>query len=210
MLEKYSHIIWDWNGTILNDLELFVEITNQQLSEAKLPILTLEEYRESFSHPVDEFYQRLGFDLTRQPFGGIGADFSRRYADLRHGVGIQADAKQVLDEVLSRGKTQSVLSAHEQGMLDYMIRHHGLADHFSEVCGLSDFQASSKIQLGLNWLAARSHKRESLVIIGDTDHDYEVAKALGIDCILVSHGLQSHVRLKRLGVSVIEGLGELL
>ena len=210
MLHRYSHIVWDWNGTILDDIDLLVDITNQQLSEAGLPILNREQYRRDFSHPVSDFYTRLGFDLSTRSFADIGADFHRRYATLRHGVTLHNGAKNVLGKITSSGKTQSVLSAHQQEMLNYIVGHHGLSGHFSEICGLKEYTANSKLELGKEWLATKEFKKESVVMIGDTDHDYEVANALGIDCILVSHGLQSHERLLRLGVPVIEGLEELI
>ena len=49
-----------------------------------------------------------------------------------------------------------------------------------------------------------------MVLVGDTDHDYEVATNLGIDCILISHGHQSRTRLNNLNSQVIENLDQLL
>ena len=63
---KYQHIIWDWNGTLLNDAWLFVDIMNGVLSNRKLPLITVDDYRKLFCFPVKDYYKKLGFDLENE------------------------------------------------------------------------------------------------------------------------------------------------
>ena len=48
-----------------------------------------------------------------------------------------------------------------------------------------------------------------VLLIGDTTHDFEVARELEIDCILVSHGHQDKERLTQHGVPVFDSFNEL-
>ena len=61
---RYKHIIWDWNGTLLDDTWLCVEGINQALIKRNLTPISEDRYREVFTFPVRDYYKKLGFDLT--------------------------------------------------------------------------------------------------------------------------------------------------
>ena len=65
---KYKHIIWDWNGTLLNDLTLCVDLLNVSLEKRKLPEMTEEKYRKKFLFPIKTFYESIGFDFSKEDF----------------------------------------------------------------------------------------------------------------------------------------------
>ena len=58
-------IIWDYNGTLLNDLSIGVECINRMLTKRELPLLTTESYREVFTFPVKKYYELVGFDFNK-------------------------------------------------------------------------------------------------------------------------------------------------
>ncbi len=60
-----KHIIWDWNGTIVNDAPLFVNIMNKSLRAASLPSITLNDYKNLFVFPVVDFWKKLGFQFNK-------------------------------------------------------------------------------------------------------------------------------------------------
>ena len=61
-------IIWDWNGTLVDDAPVFINIMNFFLSQRNLPLITLEDYRRSFVFPVKNYYKNLGFDFSKESF----------------------------------------------------------------------------------------------------------------------------------------------
>ena len=116
----------------------------------------------------------------------------------------------MLAALKARGARQVVLSASEQAMLDEQLAHFVLTGYFEEVLGLTDFYGRSKVQRGLAWLAASGLEKENAVMVGDTDHDLEVANALGIRCVLFSGGHQPREKLAATGAPVIDDLRSLL
>ena len=74
-LVQYKHIIWDWNGTLLNDGWLFVEVMNIVLKRRKMKPITLDSYREIFRFPVKDYYMKLGFDFEKESFESSGLEF---------------------------------------------------------------------------------------------------------------------------------------
>ena len=81
---QYKHIIWDWNGTLLDDAWLFVDIMNGVLENRNMDTITVEKYRKIFGFPVEEYYKKLGFDLEKESFYESGLEFIRAYEKRRY------------------------------------------------------------------------------------------------------------------------------
>ena len=203
--------LWDWNGTLVNDVALCSQLLNSQLQRhGHAPLGGVEEYRRVFRFPIEEYYKDAGFDFSRCPYRQLAAEYMQLYPARLLECSLQPHAQQVLAALKARGARQVVLSASEQAMLDEQLAHFGLTGYFEEVLGLTDFYGRSKVQRGLAWLAASGLEKENAVMVGDTDHDLEVANALGIRCVLFSGGHQPREKLAATGAGVIDDLRSLL
>jgi phosphoglycolate phosphatase len=98
--------------------------------------------------------------------------------------------------VQAAGLTQSILSAYRHETLCEIVAHFSLTPRFVRLTGLDNIYAHSKIDLGRAWLAELALPREQILLIGDTLHDFDVAAALGVDCLLVSGGHHPAHRLR--------------
>ena len=58
---RYKHIIWDWNGTPLDDRWLCIEAIINTLTKRNMNTITDNEYVELFCFPVKDYYKKLGF-----------------------------------------------------------------------------------------------------------------------------------------------------
>lgn len=208
-LTNYRHVIWDWNGTLLDDVWLCVEVMNGLLGARGLPLLTAQRYRELFDFPVVDYYRRLGFNFDREPFEAVGTEFIENYERRRHETALQPGAREVLDRVGQGGCGQSVLSAYRQETLEELIGHFGLAAHFTALVGLDNHYAHSKLEQGVRWIHQLDVPRADVVMIGDSAHDYEVAEAMGVDCWLLANGHHARAKLAALPAPVFDSLPEL-
>ena len=93
-------------------------------------------------------------------------------------------------------------------MLKEQLDTLGISDYFDETLALGDLYAASKVQLGIDWM--RRTEPTSALFIGDTAHDYETAKAMGVDCILVACGHQCKERLSVCGVPVVDTVEDVI
>ena len=207
---RYRHIIWDWNGTLLDDTWLCVEVLNQLLADASLRPVTVEQYRAHFGFPVIHFYEWLGFNFTRYSFDDVSRRFIAAYNARRYECRLQPGAREALARFHSAGLPQSVLSAYREDTLREVIAHYGLAHHFTHLSGLDNIHAHGKLDRG------RAHLRtlelhetpHAVLLIGDTEHDHEVAAALGADCLLLHHGHMDAARLDGRGAPLAANLAE--
>jgi phosphoglycolate phosphatase len=157
-ISKYKHIIWDWNGTLINDIWLVVEIMNKMLKKRNLPGIDAKKYREIFNFPVTKYYLKLGFDFSNESFEELTVEFISEYYQRFNECKLFDEAEEVLKKIRDMGISQSILS---------------------------------------------------VLLVGDTAHDYIVSKHIGSDCLLIANGHYSYERLARLGVDVVSSLKEI-
>lgn len=208
MIRKYNHIIWDWNGTIINDVDLCINIVNGVLERRNLPNLTLEKYKSIFTIPVKEYYVKAGFDFTKESFEILGKEWMDEYEQRKFECNLYDDLTKVMSAISDSKLEQSILSAYMQDNLVEMIKYFKLEKYFRYIVGLDNIYAAGKLELGKNLIQKLGNGKSKALVIGDTIHDFEVAKEIGADCVLIADGHQSFERLQQTGGKVLKSLGE--
>lgn len=203
---NYTNIIWDFNGTILNDIQTGIDAVNVLLKRyGKKTIDSVDEYREAFGFPVIDYYEHIG--LERENFPKYAPEWVAEY-NMR-----EPDAK-IFDGVIdlmvyfkANGYKQYLLSATEREMLLRQVNRLEIAEFFDEIIGQKSIEAYGKTGAALEWM--KKTKPKKALFIGDSLHDYEVACAMEIDCVLLSWGHQSKERLLKTGCRVFDTVKEL-
>ena len=204
-----NSIIWDWNGTLLNDIDLCIDSINSLLKNRNLPLTNTKAYKEIFSFPVQEYYKTLGFDFEKEDFSVSAHQYIDLYYAGFENCSLQKNAIEVLSYFRENGVRQFVLSAMEHEMLEKTLKLKGIFHFFEGVAGLKDHYAVSKIEQGKQLITDFKIDIEKTRLIGDTIHDFEVATELGLKCILIADGHQTTERLMQTGGIVIGSLQEL-
>jgi phosphoglycolate phosphatase len=206
VLKHARHVLWDWNGTLLDDVEACVAAVNRMLGTRGLPQIDTTQYRDVFDFPVQDYYRRLGFDLPSEDWDAMAHEFHGYYRETSRSAGLRAGSRRVLDGLRRDGVPMSVLSACEGRILRRMMQERGLDGLFEQVAGLDDLYAESKLDAGRRLLEALAEDPREVILVGDTTHDYDVASELGCECILVAGGHQAGWRLRACGCRVVPGL----
>lgn len=211
MSNRYKHIIWDWNGTLLNDTWLCVEVLNGLLARRGRAPITEDTYRQNFGFPVIHFYEYLGFDTDTDSFEKVSHEFISDYeARWLTETALHPETCNILAKLAELGHTHSVLSAAKQEALDFGIQHFGIRPHFTGLMGTDNIYAEGKVGQGKRWIEQLHWQPDEVVLVGDTLHDFEVAEAIGTSCILLAHGHHTPERLKTTGAPVVHSLEELV
>ena len=210
MTHTYKHIVWDWNGTLFNDVELCVDVLNGLLSRRILPALTLDVYRNIFTFPVKEYYAKAGLDLEKHSFEQLGKEWMDEYERRRLEGKLFSRAEEILRIINFNGIEQSILSAYKHDTLLELVNHYNLNQYFKHLTGLDHIYATSKLELGKELMKKLNHLNSNVLLIGDTVHDFEVAQAMDASCILVADGHQSKEKLVGCGVQVYDKLEHMI
>ena len=210
MIDGKSSIIWDWNGTLLDDTHFAVSVMNRVLQKRGMNLLSVENYKSVFTFPVKNYYQKIGFDFSSEPFEIPANEFIDLYnADVEK-CSLHRDVVRVLTHFQKGGRRQFILSAMEQTVLNQCLQNYQIDCFFEYASGLDNIYAASKIGNGHRLIAEQKLNPGKLVLIGDTVHDFEVATALGCQCILIADGHQSEIVLQATGARVLRSIAELL
>jgi phosphoglycolate phosphatase len=197
---KYKHIIWDWNGTLLNDLTLCVDLLNISLSKRKLPAMTEDRYREKFLFPIKTFYESIGFDFSEEDFTLANDEFHSGFEKNFQKLALQPYAVNTISHFKQLGIKQSILSATVQERLEKQVEFFGINHLLDYVVGISNTPSGyGKEFEGKELLKKIDLPLNETVIVGDSMLDFNVAKALKIDCVLLSNGHNNSKRLEATG-----------
>ena len=206
---RYKNIVWDWNGTIVEDAWLFVELMNTYLSKQGLPGIDIASYRKNFCFPVIDYYRQLGFEITDDEFKALGKNFISDYIESCKRPNLYGGIVDLISLNHSRQIVQCVLSAQRQDILRMLVTFYGLEKYFSAVVGLDNDYAYGKIDKAFDLSKDLDLDPNSTLMVGDTNHDKAVADALGWDCVLLSTGHQSTDRLLATKSSIASNLAQL-
>ena len=204
-----QHIIWDWNGTLLDDTWLSIKAINILLQRYKLPQINVCNYRDTFMFPVKQYYEKIGFNLLEPSFRQLSSEFIDEYKARMFQLHLHAGSKRVLKLIDGLGCSQSLLSAAHQKMLNTLTQYLEIRPFFQKIIGLENHYATSKLEVGQAWMNELHIDPRNVVLIGDTVHDHEVAQNIGVDCVLVAYGHNSYARLVKTGAQVFDNITEL-
>ncbi|MFO7843864.1 MAG: HAD family hydrolase [Bacteroidales bacterium] len=203
-------IIWDWNGTLLNDIDACINSMNVMLQRRNMKLLDEETYKKIFTFPVQEYYKSIGFDFLQESFEQLSVEYIDLYKEHSIDVPLQQGVLNALSFFKSEGFQQVILSASEQVTLEKQVNQHQLQFYFDELIGLNNIYAKSKLENAMNYQQKSGISSSQTVLIGDTYHDFEVAKAMGCDCLLVNNGHQDLSRYPLDANMIINTLADIL
>ncbi len=210
LLDGVTHLVWDWNGTLIDDVELCRAALNHMLERRGLPPVDATTHAAHFGFPIRPYYEHVGFDFAKESFDEVSRQFVDFYEARRENLPVRKGARQALKAATGIGLGQSLLSAYHEDLLTRLVRERGLDSHFQSLNGTDNLNAEGKIARGQRWLQEAGLRPQELLLIGDTLHDAELAEALGARCVLIESGHQSRDRLLATGCPVLSEFSELL
>ncbi|MFE9459467.1 HAD family hydrolase [Streptomyces californicus] len=208
-----THLVWDWNGTLLDDTHAVIGATNAAFAEVELEPITLEQYREMYTIPIPRFYERiLGRLPTEAEWERMDGVFHRYYAERRTGCGLTTGADELLRGWQRAGRSQSLLSMYGHEQLVPVVRGYGIEPRFVRVEGRRGPSGGSKalhMERHFEALAGPDGiAPENAVVIGDALDDAVAAAHVGARAVLYTGGSHSRSSLEGAGVPVVDSLAE--
>ena len=201
----YTHVFWDFNGTIYDDVGAGFETINVLLERYDLPRLaTVNDYQNTFAFPIIDYYESLGFDFKMIDFDKLAVEWLGLYLKNSADSGLYPDVKDTILRLRALGARQIIFSASEMKTLENQLRSLGIEEYFDDVLANDNARGDGKAALGLEYIKKKSPEKS--VLIGDTTHDFEAAEAMGIDCVLIARGHQSKKVLLKTGALVFDNL----
>ncbi len=198
-------IVWDWNGTLQDDVQAAVNGINVLLAERELPLVDVAQHRATFTFPVRKYYQALGFVLEEENWDSMARQFHHHFLSDSSAV-LWPETRRTLEQFRQSGVEMMILSASERNILEDLLQRYGIRHYFQQVCGLDDLNARSKLEAGRELVNSLGLSPDQIWFVGDTVHDWEVASTVGSPCLLLEGGYHSRERLGACGCPVLPSI----
>ena len=209
-----GHVIWDWNGTLFDDVPIVVAAVNAcLLSQGAAPI-DAATYRARFVRPLNLFYEGLlGRPVDDVFLLELDHIFQDAYRDGFDSADLTSDARAAVQRVAGHGATQSVASMLWHNMLVPTVKGFGLDDFMLALDGNRGTVGETKEQhmvRHVNRLLRMypSMRKSAMTVIGDITDDARAARAAGVGCVLFDGGSQTREALEAEGFPVVGSLME--
>ena len=192
-----KYILWDWNGTLLDDTQAALDTLNIMLARRGVRPITLEFFRDHFAFPCRPFYDMIGMHVEDAEWDALAKEYHDLYAEQPKALNRETIA--VLERVKAAGAKQSIISALRQDLLDEVTARMGVAPYMECIYGVDNLDGASKLDRALELMsriAPEIGEQPDVVLIGDALHDKEVADALKVRCVLCGQGSHASWRLR--------------
>ncbi len=189
-----KHIIWDWNGTLVDDGWLFTELINIVLKKRGLKEIALEDFRQKFCFPLEKYYQRLGFNFDIEPYDVVSLEFVKLYDKNRFRAAMHSNAIPLLKSINNLGIKNYLLSAQNESSLLEMVDFYKVSDVFEKVMGTDNVHARGKERLGKSLIRSIGANNDEVLFVGDTNLDIKMATDVNAMIVAATYGHQSKNR----------------
>lgn len=202
-------IVWDWNGTLFNDINLCFDCINRLLTNHGLSSLAnVNVYRNVFQFPIETYYKKAGFDFNQVSFKVLAQEYMNDYQSKSYSCQLFDDVISTLQTADERGLEQVILSASRKDFLQSQIELFPIQRYIDSIWGIDNIYAKSKVQLAN--VLKEQYPEDQFWFVGDSVHDYQVAASINARCVLVSCGHQARHRLISTHQPVFDKVSEAL
>ncbi len=203
------HVVWDWNGTLLDDLMVVLASVNAGVGPYRSEPVTLDDYRTHYTRPVKRFYDALlGREISHAEWIDLDHRFHLAYRSQMTEAPLAAGAREALERTAGNGMSQSLLSMYPHDDLIPLVAAAGIDHHFDRIDGLRGSPGERKAPYLQSHLDQLSADPSDTLVIGDTPDDADAAAAVGADCVLVDNGSHHRPSLEATGVRIASSLVE--
>lgn len=201
-------IIFDFNGTLLNDVELGLELINYFLHKQGKRELNMDEYRHVFSFPIKDYYVKAGLDLEVDRFEDLAIVYNKMYMEKAINCKLYDGVIETLKILKNMGIFLICLSSSEINNLKIQLTQYDILKYFNAILGTSNVEGGSKKEIGYSYITRSNINPQDILVIGDSLHDVEVANMIGADACLFTKGHQHEDSF--VGYKTIDSFKEIL
>lgn len=205
-----KYVIWDFNGTIIDDRELSLNLLNEILEKQGKNPVDEEAYLDLFGFPIHKYYLKAGITFEKESFDDIAKWYIAKYQPFSLNLKLHDGVVEALIILRKMGIKNICLSASLQENLEEQLKHFEIYDYFDYIIGIDNIKALGKDKVGTQFLKEHKINPQECLYIGDTIYDYDVAKKMKVRSVLFSGGHQSKERLLKKTRIIIDNVYDII
>ena len=200
-------ILWDFNGTVMDDMGASAGAVNAMLQKRNLPLISEEWYTKHLIMPLEAFYESVGFDMQKERIEEVSAEFQQECKKFPRPV--FPEVREALAQFQKAGYRQLLFSSLYHDLLIAQAQERGVADHFEGIVGRQDRSLGGKEAAVQAYLEQHHIEPNQVLIVGDLTTDADMARYVGSPCALICKGHQHREILETTDAYVLDSAAEL-
>lgn len=206
-----KNIIFDFNGTLVDDVDVSLDALNACCDKFLGPNhrLSKEYYLDTFAFPVRPYYKSIGFDIDDMNYDDLANFFIKHYTEHASGCKLYNDVISTLDRLKKEGYNLYLLSASYKSLLTDQLAFYKINSYFNDIIALENKYANGKVEIAKQFMSKSKINPYETIMIGDTIHDSEVAEEINVTPILCCNGHNSYKFLSTTKYKIINSLSEI-
>lgn len=204
-MSRFDCIIWDWNGTLVDDVHIACKAVNSILRDLGRREINMEQYYHLMRDGMGSYYDYL-FYPDKVPYDKIFLLFSKYYDEYIKTASLHRGTSEVLSAIKDMGITQTIVSSSHKNKVSRDAAAFGIDSYFDELLGADDLLVGSKVGRAADYLKRHGFEPKNALVVGDMMHDAEMAAEIGAECVIIPNGHQSSERLSELNVTMLSDI----
>lgn len=200
-------ILWDFNGTVMDDMGASAGAVNAMLTKRNLPLITEEWYTLHLIMPLQAFYASVGFDMERERIEDVSEEFQVECSKFERPI--FPEVLQALEDFSKKGYRQLLFSSLHHDILIRQAKERGIEGYFEAIVGRQDRLLGGKEAAVEAYFKANNLDPKEVLIVGDLTTDADMAKCVGSPCALICKGHQHRSVLEQTGAFVLDSAAEI-
>ncbi len=205
---KITHIIWDFNGTVLDDVHMAVAAVNDMLDARGLQKTDIDIYKRTLTMPLTEYYKTVG--IYCDDIVSLSLEFRACCDKHPEKAKIADGVREVIEAAKNAGITNVLMSSLYHPHLLAEVEKYGISDMFDDIIGLPDRNLGSKKSNALMYIKKHKLDAKNILFIGDLISDAQMAQDIGSEAILISNGHMSFDRCKAQTENTYDNIKEVI
>ncbi len=208
-MSRFDCVIWDWNGTLINDAHIACAAVNDILCDLGRKNIDMDDYYHLMRDGMDHYYDYL-FYPEKAPFDRLVVWFSKYYDERIKNASLHEGTVNVLKTLRDMGIVQAVVSSSHKEKVRRDTCAFGIDSYFDEVLGADDLMIGSKTERARLYLERKGISPERTLFVGDMTHDRDTAAGVGAEYVVIPKGHQNRALLESKGVKLITDITDVI
>ncbi len=200
-------ILWDFNGTVMDDMGASTGAVNAMLQKRGLPLITEEWYTKNLIMPLEAFYASVGFDMSKEKIEVVSEEFQVECSKFPRPV--FPEVLEALERFSQKGYRQLLFSSLHHDILTRQAKERKIDHYFEGIVGRQDRSLGGKEKAVEAYLEEQGMDPASVLIVGDLTTDAQMAAYVGSPCALICKGHQHREVLRPTGAYILESAAEI-
>jgi phosphoglycolate phosphatase len=184
---RYRLVVFDWDGTIIDSASTIADCIREASRDLGVEVPERERARHVIGLGLHDAMRMAVPQLASERYPEFVEAYRRHFHARKDAMQLFGGMRELIDE-LAGTRTLAIATGKSRRGLDRDLEFHGLARYFSASRCADETHPKPHPAMLVELMAETRTDAQSVLMIGDTSHDLEMARAAGVDAVGVTYG----------------------